>query len=157
MTHLGRSLALLVALSAVAARAEDKVGVTAEVVLASTSGNVIDPPSLASMKAKFAEKFKYTSFKRLSVQKVVITKGVTELQLPNKKVTFKLEELKDGIAKVKVNNPPMETVYTLGREGSLYIASGQHGGGDLWLVLSPAEGVRPRRLPPPHRATSVEG
>ena len=73
-----------------------------------------------------------------------------EITLANqKKATLKLEELQGNTAKLRVRIPPLDTTYTLGREGSLYIASGPHGGGDLWLVLSAVESARPRRLPMP--------
>jgi hypothetical protein len=135
----------LVALPAVAMADEPKVEVMAEVVLASTEGNVIDPPSLAAMKEKFAQKAKYTSFKRLSQEKIAVSaKAGASVKLPNQKIaTFKLEELKEGSAKVRVSVPPISTLYTVGREGSLYQAAGKHSGGDLWLVLSAVERAKP--------------
>lgn len=127
---------------ALPAQAAEKVEVVAEVVLASTSGNLIDPPSLARMKAEFAQ-FKFTSFKRLSQQTVVLSGAPTVLNLPNKKkVTLKLESLKAGVATIGVDSPPLKTSYTLGREGSVYITSGKHAEGDLVLVLSPVEGAK---------------
>lgn len=119
------------------AHAEDvKVAVTAEVVWASTQGQQVDPPSLSSMKEKLSKKASYTSLRRLSLQKLTLP---VELKLPNQQVaTLKLEELKNGVAKVQVSVPPLSTLYTLGREGSLYQAAGKYENGDLWLVLSPA-------------------
>ncbi len=153
--RFGQTLLLPLALSALlvpaAALAQDvKVEVTAEVVLASTKGNVVDPPSLAAMKAKL-DKFKYTSFKRISHERLQVTKGAVAIKLPNgAQARLKLDALKEGVAQLSVSIPPAikEVVYTLGREGSLFIGAGKHGDGDLWLVLSPIEGAKGRRAHP---------
>ena len=42
----------------VSGASEPKVDINVEVVLASTSGEVIDPPSLSAMKEKFAKKIR---------------------------------------------------------------------------------------------------
>src|SRR5688572_19368169 len=129
-------LAVVALLLPAAALAQDKgeqVEVMAEVVLASTQGAVIDPPTLAAMKEKFAEKMKYTSFRRLDLQKISVGRASSQLKLPNQKVvTFRLNDLKEGAAKITVEVPPASTALTLGREGSLYQAAGKHLGGDLW-------------------------
>ena len=63
-----------------------------------------------------------------------------ELKLPNGKVAeVTLEELKDGVAKLRVVVPPMSTVFALGREGTLCQAAGKMGDDDLCLLLSAAK------------------
>ncbi|MFZ5468273.1 MAG: hypothetical protein ACOZIN_02450 [Myxococcota bacterium] len=148
-SSLGRALCLGALFLPLAVLAEGpKVEVLAEVVLASMEGNLVDPPSLAPMQKKLAQRKKYGSLRRLSVQKVVVAQAPSQLRLPNEKVaTFQLKELKEGVAKVEVKVPPLSTVYTLGREGSLYQAAGEHQGGDLWLVLSSSQHAQPRRAP----------
>lgn len=146
-------LALLI--PAVSLGQDVKVEVTAEVVLASTKGDVVDPPSLAALKAKL-DKFKYTSFKRISHQRLKVTKGAVAIQLPNgAQARLKLDGLKDGVAQLSVSIPPAikEVVYTLGREGSLFIGVGKYADGDLWLVLSPIEGAKGRSAHPARSIT----
>jgi hypothetical protein len=149
--HLALAMAAL--LPAAAWAAEPKVELNAEVVFASTSGNTIDPPALMAMKQKLQQKVSYSTLRRLSATKVVVTSSSPlEIKLPNEKVaTLKLEKIEQGKARIRVSVPPLVTVYTLGREGSLYQAAGQHQGGDLWLVLSATEAAKPRNAP--HRAT----
>lgn len=150
-------LGALVLAWAPAARADGqpagKVEVMVQTVHASTLGTVLEPPSLRAMKEAFSKNTKYTSFKQLSLEKVVVTASPVELKLANgKTASLKLEELKGGSAKVRVKLPPLDTVYTLGREGSLYIAGGAHDSGDLWLVLSAIDAARPKS---PHPASPV--
>ena len=143
---------VVAALIPAVALAEPKVELLAEVVFTSTSGNTIEPPTLIAMKQKLAQKVNYTTLRRLSQSKVVVSSSVpTEIKLPNQKVaTLKLEKLEEGKARIRVTVSPLVTVYTLGREGSLYQAAGQHQGGDLWVVLSAAESAKAQQ----HRASS---
>lgn len=121
--------------------AAEKVEIHAEVVKLSKKGTEIDPPKLAEMKKKFdSAGWAYTSFKRLSEQKLAIEQGKSDkLTLPNKRVAeISIDHVKDGVAQVSVHMPPLTKVqYQLGREGSLYIDGGWHEGGKLMLVLSP--------------------
>jgi hypothetical protein len=137
-------LLVAAALMPAVALAEPKVELSAEVVFASTTGNTIEPPTLVAMKQKLQQKVNYTTLKRLSQSKVMVSStSPMEIKLPNQKVaTLKLEKIEEGKARIRVSVPPMVTVYTLGREGSLYQAAGQHQGGDLWLVLSAAEAAK---------------
>ena len=119
------------------AESPTQVSVMVEVVHASKEGSGVDPASLETMKAKLAPKAQYTSLRRLSLEKVTTP---AKLKLPNGKVaTITLEDLKDGVARLRVAVPPMSTVYTLGREGTLYQAAGKQGEADLWLLLSAAK------------------
>lgn len=121
---------------------EGKVAVTCDVVLASNQGTVIDPPSLASMMDKFKQKgLSFSSFRRLSTAKLFLEKGKgAEVSLPaGRKATLVLEGMKEGTAQVSVSVEKLvKTTYALGRTGSLFINSGEHEGGQLVLVLSPA-------------------
>jgi hypothetical protein len=120
---------------------EPKVEINTEIVLASNDGQGVEPASLAPMKDKFLkEGFSFTSFKQLKQQKLVLVRNhAAELKLPNNQVaTLKLEEMVDGVAKVHVRLPPIDTTYTVGREGSVFIDGGHHQKGTLVLVLSPA-------------------
>lgn len=121
---------------------EPKVEVNTEIVLASNEGQGVEPESLAPMRDKFLkEGFSFTSFKRLKEQKLVLVKNRTaDVKLPNNQVaTLKLEDIVNGAAKVHVRLPPIDTTYTVGREGSVFIDGGHHGKGTLVLVLSPAD------------------
>jgi hypothetical protein len=135
--------------STAASAAEPKVRVTAEVVLASNTGNAIDPPALARMKAQFTQKgFAFTSYRRLSTEKLTLRRKPVELKLPNQRMaTLCLEDMKDGTATVKVEISGLSsTTLTMGREGSLFQHAGDHDGGQLILVLSPNPAAQPRRI-----------
>lgn len=113
------------------------VSVNAEVVVASMKGSLIEPANLAALKTKLEAKAAYTSLKRFSTAKVTLP---TEVKLPNDKVAkLSLEELNEGVAKVRVVISPLSTVYVLGREGSLVLEAGKSGDDDVWLVLSAAK------------------
>jgi hypothetical protein len=110
-----------------------------EVVHASNEGDAVDP-ALAHMKEKFLKSgISYSSFHKLSSQSVSLTKGKsTELKLPNgRTAVVKLEEMKGQKALLRVTVPPVETVYELGREGSVFVRAGPHDKGVLILALSP--------------------
>lgn len=125
------------------ASAEPQVEVMAEVVHASNQGS--SDSALANMKAMFSkEGFGFTSYRRLSSARLALQKAkAAEVSLPNgKAATIKLDELKDGKAHLKVSVPSGETVYTLGREGSVFVDAGIYQGGSLILVLSPVAGAK---------------
>jgi hypothetical protein len=135
-------LALGWVLSPLAAHAqEQKVKLQVEVVLASSKGDVVDPPELAQMKETFRKQnFNFTSFKRLSLDTVEVdAQKPTEVRLPNGvNASLKLLGLKEGIATVRVEIPRQSGVdVELGRQGSVYQKAGRHVGGELILVLSP--------------------
>lgn len=135
------ALALFLAVGTAAFADEPKVEVQAEVVLVSNKGTEIQPPELEAMKKKFAEQgLSFTSYKRMSTQKLALDKAKpAQVSLPNNKsAQLTLDGLQDGTAKLTVHVPPLEKVqYTLGREGSLYVDVGSYAGGKLVLVLSP--------------------
>jgi hypothetical protein len=124
--------------------AEPKVEVMADVVHASNQGAT--DSALFNMKAMFsAEGFGFTSYRRLSSAKLAIQKHkAADIHLPNgQTASVKLDELKDGKAHLRVSVPPGETVYTLGREGSVFVDAGPYKGGSLILVLSPIDSAKP--------------
>ena len=135
-----RLLPVALALLAVPALAdEQKVSVQVEVVVASLSGNTIDPPALKAMQDAMAKKVKYGSLKRVSNEKLELVVKPHPMKLPNSvEAALSLEELKNYVATVRVRVPPADTTYKLGKKGSLYVQAGKQGDDDLWLVLSPA-------------------
>ena len=145
---LGRRFSLYALLCAAAlavpgaARAQGaKVEVMADVVLASNDGDKVDPPSLEETKKTFAARnIKFSSWKSLSQRRLSLEPNKTlEVPLPNaKKARITLEAVKDDIAHIRVAVPPSSTTLQLGREGNLYVDGGQHQGGALFLMLSPA-------------------
>jgi hypothetical protein len=135
--------------SPLAPAAEPKVRVTAELILASDKGNSIDPPKLAKVKDQFAEKgFAFTSYRRLSSEKISLRRKPIEMKLPNHRTaSLKLDDLKDGIATVRVEISKLSsTTVALGREGSLFQHAGAYNGGQLILMLSPDDDVQPSGL-----------
>jgi hypothetical protein len=133
--------AAALALPATALAEGSKVEVMADVVLSSNQGNKVDPPSLEEMKQTFAAKnIKFSSWQSLSQRKLTLEqKKAVEVPLPNgKKAQVTLEQIKEDVAHLRVAVPPASTELQLGREGKLYVDGGQHQGGQLWLVISPA-------------------
>jgi hypothetical protein len=124
---------------AAASAAESKVEVLVEEVHASNASTAVDPP-LVPMKESFAKAgLNYTSFRRLSRQRLTLEQGKGhELKLANGSSSqLTLKDLRHNNAHVEVSLPPVKTTYTLGREGSVFIQAGPHNGGMLILVLSP--------------------
>jgi hypothetical protein len=119
---------------------DGKVPVQVEVVLASLSGNTIDPPTLKAMQDAMAKKVKYGSLKRQSLEKLELTAKPHLLKLPNGvEAALSLDALKNDVATLRVKVPPADATYSLGKKGSLYVQAGKQGEDDLWLVLSPAK------------------
>jgi hypothetical protein len=146
---LWRVSGVVLVASVAASASEPKVRVTAEVILASNQGNTIDPPALARMKDQFSQKgFAFTSYRRLSSEKLALRHKPVELKLPNHRTaTLRLDEMKSGTATVRVEISDLSsTTLTMGREGSLFQHAGDHDGGQLILVLSPDHGGQPRRI-----------
>ena len=154
MTRLGsRAGALLLFAAGVAWAGEPKVRINAEVILASNNGDAVDPPALARMKNQFSQKgFAFTSYRRLSSEKLSLKREPVELKLPNQRTaTLRLDAIKAGVATVRVDISDLSsTTLTMGREGSLFQHAGDHDGGQLILVLSPDHGSQPR-----HAASAV--
>lgn len=139
----GAPLVSLVCLFAAgSALADDvKVDVLVEEVHASNTGSSVDP-ALAQMKESFAKAgLNYTSFHRLSRNRMTLEKGkAKDLTLANGQTAkVRLDSVQGGEAHVAVSVPPVETTYKLGREGSVFIQAGPHSGGVLILVLSPIQ------------------
>lgn len=134
------AFAVLLAAAPVAAWAEGPVKVRAEVVLASSKGQEVQPPELERMRATFQKQgFGFTSFKRLSQDTLTVEdQKPAEVRLPNGvNATLSLVSLKDGVATLRVQVPRLsETDVELGRSGSVYQLAGDHVGGKLILVLS---------------------
>lgn len=117
-----------------------KVEVQAQVVHALESGNQLEPPSLKVMQEALASKRKYGTLKQLQLVKLKLSKAPVSVALPNQKTALlSLESLKDDVATVRVKLAPVDATYKLGRERNLYLQAGPHQGGDLWLVLAPAQ------------------
>ena len=148
MKRLGsRAAALLLFASGVAWAAEPKVRINAEVILASNNGNTVDPPALAGMKNQFSQKgFAFTSYRRLSSEKLSLKREPVELKLPNQRTaTLRLDAMKGDVATVRVDISDLSsTTLTMGREGSVFQHAGEHDGGQLILKLSPDHGSQPR-------------
>lgn len=135
--------------------AEPAVQIGTQLILASNRDSTIDPPELVSMRDQFSQKgFAFTSFRRLSGEKLTLHKGKpAEIALPNQRTaSIRLNDVKHGTAHVEVilSQLPSKvvissTVLTLGREGSLFQHVGDYDGGQLILVISPADTVKPRR------------
>lgn len=141
------AIPLMLFLSTAALASEPKVRINAEVVLASNNGTTIDPPALAHMKDQFSQKgFAFTSYRRLSSEKLSLKQTPVELKLPNgRTATLRLDAMKAGIATVRVEISDLSsTTLTMGREGSLFQHAGEHQGGQLILRLSPDRGGQPR-------------
>jgi hypothetical protein len=113
-----------------------KVTVQAEVVHAQEKAGSVDP-GLQPMQTALAQKTKYGTLKRVSLQKVELTTKPAPLPLPNGKTAeLSLVTVEKDVATVKVKLQPSESTLKLGRDGSLYQHAGKWQGGDLWLVLS---------------------
>jgi hypothetical protein len=141
-TMLALVLAVGLTLGPAAASAqEQKVRVQVEVVLASNKGEVVDPPELNKMKEAFQKQnFKFTSFKRMSLDTVEVTdKAAKEVKLPNgTNASLQLLGMKEGTATMRVTIPNQSSVdVELGRQGTVYQKAGKHVGGELILALSP--------------------
>jgi hypothetical protein len=128
-------------LAAVPALADDgKVAVQVEVVLASLSGNTLDPPTLKAMQEAMAKKVKYGSLKRQSVEKLELTQKPHLMKLSNGvEASLSLDALKNDVATLRVKVPPADATYNLGKKGTLYVQAGKQGEDDLWLLMSPAK------------------
>jgi len=132
---------LTVGLSVPAQAQEEKVELKADLVLVSNQGQTVDA-GLEGMRDAFARKhLNFTSFKRLSSEAVRLdAKKSRDIRLPNgKNASLKLLKLEKGEATVEVIvNKVVNTQYTLGREGSVFVNTGRVQDGEMFLVLSPS-------------------
>lgn len=122
--------------------AQNRVSLSAEVVQASNEGAGVDA-GLEKMREQFAKSgIVYKSYRRLSQEQLQLVPGKpVEVRLPNAKTaTLTLLSLKGSRSQVSVSLPPVQTTYTLGREGSVYMQAGPHANGVLILVLTPVAG-----------------
>jgi hypothetical protein len=137
-----RSALLAATVFALPAVAESRVAVLAEVVHASNEATGVDP-GLEKMREQFAKSgIVYKSYRRLSHEQLQLAPGKpVEVRLPNAKTaTLTLLSVKGSLSQVSVSVPPLQTTYTLGREGSVYLQAGPHASGVLILVLTPSAG-----------------
>ncbi|HYV47373.1 MAG TPA: hypothetical protein VFA20_21085 [Myxococcaceae bacterium] len=135
------ALAIALALPGIAWAEGNKVEVMADVVLASNNGNKVEPPALEEAKKFFeAKNVKYSSWQSLSQRRLSLEpKKTAEVPLPNgKKAQFTLESVANDVATVKVTVAPTTLTLQLGREGNLYVDGGQHQGGQVFVMISPA-------------------
>jgi hypothetical protein len=140
VTVLLRSALLAACLLALPAVAENRVALLAEVVQASNEGTGVDP-GLEKMREQFAKSgITYKSYHRVSHEQLQLAIGrAVEVRLPNAKTaTLTLLSVKGSQSQVSVSLPPLQTTYTLGREGSVYLQAGPHANGVLILVLTPS-------------------
>jgi hypothetical protein len=137
-----RSTVLATLLLAAPALSESRVLLSADVVQASNEGGGVDA-GLEKMREQFAKSgIVYKSYRRLSHEQLQLTLGkAAEVRLPNAKTaTLTLLSMKGSQSQVSVSLPPLQTTYTLGREGSVYLQAGPHANGVLILVLTPTSG-----------------
>ncbi len=142
MTVLARSTLLAAAVFALPVLAENHIAVLAEVVHASNESNRVDP-GLEKMREQFAKSgIVYKSYRRVSHEQLQLAQGKpAEVRLPNAKTAIlTLLSVKGSQSQVSVSVPPLQTTYTLGREGSVYLQAGPHANGVLILVLTPSAG-----------------
>jgi len=136
-------LYLLAALAfALPAFAQGHIALSAEVVHASNDASGVDP-GLEKMREQFAKSgITYKSYRRISREQLQLSAGKpSEVRLPNSKTaTLTLLSVKGSQSQVSVSLPPLQTTYTLGQEGSVYMQAGPHANGVLILVLTPATG-----------------
>jgi len=135
-----RSLLLAACLTALPAVADNHVALLAEVVQATNDASGVDP-GLERMREQFAKSgITYKSYRRLSHEQLQLAAGKpAEVRLPNAKTaTLTLLSVKGSQSQVSVSLPPLQTTYTLGREGSVYLQAGPHANGVLILVLTPS-------------------
>jgi hypothetical protein len=138
---LGSTL-LAALLLATPALSQTHVALAADVVQASNEGAGVDA-GLEKMREQFAKSgIVYKSYRRLSHEQLQLPlQKAVEVRLPNAKTaTLTLLSLKGSESQVSVSLPPLQTTYTLGREGSVYLQAGPHAKGVLILVLTPAGG-----------------
>lgn len=136
---LGSTL-LAALLLASPALSQTHVALAADVVQASNEGAGVDV-GLEKMREQFAKSgIVYKSYHRLSHEQLqLLLQKAVEVRLPNAKTaTLTLLSLKGSQSQVSVSLPPLQTTYTLGREGSVYLQAGPHAKGVLILVLTPA-------------------
>jgi hypothetical protein len=142
VSALVRSTLLAAWLASLPAFAESHVALLAEVIQASNEATGVDP-GLERMREQFAKSgISYKSYRRVSQEQLLLAAGKpAEVRLPNAKTaTLTLLSVKGSLSQVSVSLPPLQTTYTLGREGSVYLQAGPHAGGVLILVLTPATG-----------------
>lgn len=138
MTAVCRSTLLAAAILALPAFAAAPVPLVVEVVQASNDSTGVDA-GLERMRDQFAKSgITYKSYRRLSQESLQLSVGKpAEVKLPNARTaTLTLVSVKGTEAQVSVSVPPLKTLYTLGREGSVYLQAGPHAGGVL-IVLTP--------------------
>ncbi len=136
------STVLAALLLATPALAQTHVALAADVVQASNEGAGVDA-GLEKMREQFAKSgIVYKSYRRVSHEQLqLLPQRAVEVRLPNAKTaTLTLLSLKGSQSQVSVSLPPLQTTYTLGREGSVYLQAGPHANGVLILVLTPVSG-----------------
>ena len=136
------STVLAALLLATPALSQSHVALAADVVQASNEGAGVDA-GLEKMREQFAKSgIVYKSYRRVSHEQLqLLLQRAVEVRLPNAKTaTLTLLSLKGSQSQVSVSLPPLQTTYTLGREGSVYLQAGPHANGVLILVLTPVGG-----------------
>jgi hypothetical protein len=106
-------------------------------------GDQLESEELRPMQRALGLRRHYGWLKRFSKKRASIDAKGEEVELPGgAKARVRLQELKDDVATLVVSLPSTETVYQLGRTGSLYLQAGKHEDTEVWVVISPAKQFR---------------
>jgi|GEM_PF-1331369 len=85
----------------------------------------------------------YAWLQRFSKKHASIDAKGEVVELPGGgKARIRLAELKNDVATLEVSLPNTETVYQLGRRGTLYLQAGKHEDKEVWLVIFPKKQFR---------------
>jgi len=80
----------------------------------------------------------YGCLQRYSKKRARVDAQGETLELPGgAQAQVRLQELKGDIATLVVSLPHTETVYQLGRSGTLYLQAGKYEDKEVWVVISP--------------------
>jgi hypothetical protein len=108
-----------------------------------SEGAPLDSEDLCPMQKALGLRRHYGWLKRFSRQRVTVDSKGETIDLPGgAKAKVRLQELKNDVATLVVTLPNTETVYQLGRTGSLYLQAGKHEDKEIWVVISPKKQFR---------------
>jgi hypothetical protein len=108
-----------------------------------SEADALDSEDLRPMQKALGLRRHYGWLKRFSKQRVTVDDKGQAIALPGgAKALVRLQGLKDGVATLVVTLPNTETVFQLGRAGSLYLQAGKHEDKEVWVVISPKKQFR---------------
>lgn len=103
-----------------------------------SEGEALDAEELRPMQKALGLRRHYAWLQRYSKKRATVDAQGETIELPGGAVaTVRLQALTDGVATLVVTLPATQTVYQLGRRGSLYLQAGKHEDKEVWLVISP--------------------